>query len=415
MTKIFIGNNLKKTNNKLFLALMLIGCLLFGSLTPNNAHAATEALCTMIKDPGGSGKMIDNPQFKITKSTIVSDIVAKIKQRLTGITSKTYGIVIANISFLAALQGVLTLYIVIYGILFTTGMVPMKLYDFINRLIKIGIIVMLTSPSSWTFFNGYVITFFDSLTDNTILYITNAKATSVPIINSTISGLNSLSVLDSVVSKVISSKMFAALLAAALTNAYGPFYFLLLLLSILAFLKSLMTAMWVYIMSLVMKTLLYGLAPIFIPTILFQRTKHIFDGWVAQLVNATLQPILLFIFFIFFVKLLEGSLDSILQTPICFSQLPDGQRGSPFDVSFWRFMDFSTGEWKVNTKEWSLDKQFPLSIVSVLTFFTISEIASRFNTVVIQISSQISQATTNLSAGVEGAFGTMWSSFGAKK
>jgi type IV secretory pathway VirB6-like protein len=168
-------------------------------------------------------------------------------------------------------------------------------------------------------------------------------------------------------------------------------------LAILSFIRSLVTAMWVYVMSLVMKTLLYGLAPVFIPTLLINRTKHIFEGWVAQLVNATLQPILLFIFFVFFVKLLEGSIDNILHTPVCFSKLPEGWKGTGFDFSFWRFMSYSSGEWKVDTSGYdAVDKKFPISIVSVLTFLAIAEIANRFNQVVISISTQISNASTNL-------------------
>jgi type IV secretion system protein VirB6 len=151
-------------------------------------------------------------------------------------------------------------------------------------------------------------------------------------------------------------------------------------------------------MSLVMKTLLYGLAPIFIPTILFNRTKHIFEGWVAQLVNATLQPILLFIFFVFFVKLMEGAIDNILHTPVCFTKMPDGGWRSGIDFFFYRFMEYSGNGWKVDTDNFATDGKFPISIVAVLTFLAIAEIANRFNQVVISISNQIANSSTNLLA-----------------
>src|SRR6185436_2324103 len=100
-------------------------------------------------------------------------------------------------------------------------------------------------------------------------------------------------------------KMAVTLMAIFGTFPYGPIIGLILLMALGSFLKALMNALWVYLMSLVMKTLLFALAPIFIPCILFTRTRHLFDGWLNQIVNATLQPILLFAFFAFFAILIR--------------------------------------------------------------------------------------------------------------
>lgn len=402
MTNIYAQTDKKITDGslfrgKLFFMLAMVLSLMFINFSISSANAAAPATpkssCTMEEK---DGRWQTTEQFKTTGSTIISDIILSIKQRLFAVNFSMYNVVKLNPQYLLAVQAALTLYIVVYGILFATGMVQVKTYDIITRMVKIGIVISLLSLDSWLMFNKYVVSFFDQLTDNTIAYVTNTTITGIPMVNSFISGIPVMSEIDSAVSKVISAKMFATLMAAAADKNYGIFYLAVMGLAILSFLRSLVTALWVYVMSLVMKALLYGLAPVFIPTILFNRTKHIFEGWLAQLVNATLQPILLFIFFVFFVKLLEGSIDNLLSVPVCFTKLPEGWRGSGIDFSFWRFMEYSGTGWKINTGDYEFNKNYNVSIVSVLTFLAIAEIASRFNNVVISISTQISNASTNL-------------------
>jgi type IV secretory pathway VirB6-like protein len=408
MLKIFRKQNyMKNIHSKLLIILLLVGCLSFNILYSHNAYAATTAThCTADKDG------IENPEYSQTNITIISDVVMTIKVRLIGVTTAMYLFTTSNWGFIAAIQVTLTLYIIVYGISFMTGLISIKLHDFIIRLIKIAVIVSLIGPGSWYFFNRYLINFFDGIVDEIILYITVGALPKVsvitsttfleiisPILNSFTSGQSVFLLLDQAVGKIFSAKTIVGILALFTSTAYGKFYALILMISLWSFMRSLMTAMWVYIMSIVVRTILIGLAPIFIPTIMFQRTRHIFDGWLSQLISSALQPILLFVFFMFFIRLMQGTMDSIFVSPICFAELPKGWSGTAFDFSFWQFAvrDPTLG-WTNDPKAIKLSSQsnaYPVNEMAIYTFLLVSEIANRFNGVVIQIAAQIAQATSS--------------------
>jgi len=170
---------------------------------------------------------------------------------------------------------------------------------------------------------------------------------------------------------------------------------------------------------------LYALAPFFIPCILFSRTKHLFDGWLSQLVNACLQPIFLFTFFSFFAVLIEACLDQLFSTPVCWTAVKDAVKGAPFEGQFWRFAvwDCVTGNWVPFDGVWGFEGPqdtgcggqpvHPIGIVLPLTLWIISDLASRFNVVIIQIAHDISQTTTDFGRGIEKL--ADWASGGAAK
>ncbi len=402
-------DNKQMANYKLLSFILAAICfILIAVVASSNAIASTpppvaEQICSA--DSLG----VETDQFRVDPKTIITDIVLTIKLKLILMSTQIYNNISLHPGFIVSVRAAITLYIAIYGILFMSGMIPMTLYDFIIRCTKIGIVgMLLTATSSWAFFNDTVVRFFNGGTDELITYVTNSGRPALvtpplplPMPTDIVRSTGVFTGIDSAINKVISNKMFATLMATSLTGPYGPIMFVLLLGGVVLFLKSVLTAVWVYIMSLLLKTLLFGLAPIFIPTILFSRTRHLFDNWLNQLLGASLQPVLLFIFFIFFVQLMEGSLDNILSHPICWTKFPDGFRGSGFEFSFWRFMEFRGGTegWVMDEKEWTLDKGFPIPLISILTLLAIAEIASKFNDVVINIAMQIAQSSVNLNTG----------------
>lgn len=376
-----------------------------------NGNTETTPGCTV--DSSGN----DVQSFIQPVTYVISRIVKDVSIKLSLISAQIYNKLILQGDFLAAVTACIVLYIAIYGIMFMTGMIQISLHDFIVRLIKIGILVLLVTPTqSWLFFNTTVVKFFNESTNDIIDFLTmtgRPPGAGIPVIGTAIhsatAGSTAFLVIDGAVSKLISSKLIVTLFAISTNNVYGFLIGGLALWGIFQFLRSLFTALWVYIMSLVVKALLFGLAPIFIPTILFQRTRHLFDNWLNQIVNATLQPILLFIFYVFFIKLMEGSLDQILSHPVCWTKMPEGYRGSPFDFSFWRFAEMGPNGWRPSQTPAGPDTGFPIPIVEVLSFLLIADIANRFNEVVIRIASTISQASVDLSHGnpITGAMDSM--------
>jgi type IV secretory pathway VirB6-like protein len=384
------------------------------------------------------GTCTTDPQFIIPDvpagQGLLSTIVTDIQDTLSGISQAMFQTIAGDGGFQQIARAVLTLYIAVYGILFTFGMVQLTLFDFGVRMIKVGIIVTLLSPGAWGFFNNNVVTFFNDGTDEIIAEVTSISVGGISVPYDPQSGnAYPFAALDGVIAKAVSAKMWITLLAIVFTGPYGVIFALLLGFALRALIAALLTAMWVYLMSLVIKTLLFGLAPIFLVCILFNRTRHIFDGWLNQVVNACLQPILLFVFFAFFIKLMEGSIDNIITydspsnpPPVCWTEAADSVRGTPFEKHYWRFnIRNSAGEYEQYGGLWSwtgpeVDSNgqtlpvFPLDLLNILIFLMLAELATRFNSVVIQIAKDLAGASTDLMS-MQGSLSQWFSPAGGRQ
>jgi type IV secretory pathway VirB6-like protein len=351
----------------------------------------------------------DQPGFDVMPQNgggLIGIIVQNVKRILNTVSSQMYNGIIGDGTFIAAVKGGATLYIAIYGLMFTIGMVQVTISDLTIRCVKVGIVSMLIAGGSWNFFNGTVKYFFEQGTDDLI-----NQVTAIAVHGVAVNGAAPFSMLDQVLTKALSTKMIVTVMAIFTSGPYGVPAGLLIIAAIGAFLRSVFKAMWVYLMALVMKALLFGIAPMFIACILFTRTKHIFDGWLNQLLNASLQPILLFAFFAFFAKLIEASIDQVMQVPVCWTQMSEGMRGSRFAHMFWRFkVDSGNGmqefaglfgfEGPMPTMSGGIIQDIKkfFDPVVFITFFLLAELATRFNDIVIEVAKDIAGASTNLSA-----------------
>jgi type IV secretion system protein VirB6 len=353
----------------------------------------------------------DDPDFNVVPlggAGLIQILVTNIKNILGTIAANMYGSIIGNGTFVAAVRATATLYIAIYGLMFTVGIIQITISDLVIRGIKLAIVGLLISGSSMSFFADHVVRFFNDGTDELINVVTMIAVGGVNLPGGPASlgtGGGAFVVLDQVLNKMLSSQMIVIVMALFAHGPGGPIIALFLVTAIGAFMRSIFKAMWVYLMSLVMKTLLFGLAPIFIACLLFTRTKHLFDGWLNQLLNASLQPILLFAFFAFFARLVEACIDSVMTAPVCWTPMADGLRGSRFAEYFWRFkVDNAMFDGVVNftgpvKKDSSAQGNvIPIDIVVILMFLFLSELATRFNDIVIEVAKDISHAMTNFSA-----------------
>jgi type IV secretion system protein VirB6 len=356
----------------------------------------------------GDAACTDDPDFDaegMNGGGLISIIVQNIQRVLNTVSAQMYNGIIADGTFQTAVRATATLYIAILGIMFTVGMTPVTISDLTVRGVKLGIISILIGGGSWGFFSSTVVQFFNQGTDDLINQVTAIAVNGV-----SVDGDAPFAMLDEVLTKALSAKMIVTIMAIFTAGPYGPACGLLVIAGLGAFLRSIFKAMWVYLMSLVMKTLLFGIAPMFIACILFSRTKHLFDGWLNQVLNASLQPIMLFAFFAFFAKLIESSIDQVMGHPVCWTQMAEGMRGSRFAHYFWRFkVDSGNGpepftgttgfEGFIPTDSGGIMQyvQAFLDPVVFITFILLAELATRFNDIVIEVAKDIAGATTNLS------------------
>ncbi len=358
------------------------------------------------------GTCTHDPQFDIPYaasepgSGLISAIVTDIKGVVYASAGRIFVSIYYDNSFGEILAAAVAIYIAIYGILFTFGMVQLTVYDFFIRAVKLGIIAGLISQYFWTVWYDLVLflfTFFDEGTDDIIMELTSITVGGVA---GNYDPDTPFAILDQVIATAVSAKMAVTILAVFFTGPYGVIFGILLLLSLGSFLRALFTAIWVYLMAVVLRALLIGLSPVFLAFLLFTRTRHLFDGWLNQLVNASLQPIFLFTFFAFFVALILASMENILANPVCWTEWIDSVRGTPFAVHYWRFALWNddTGTWEPygGLRSWAgVDGEpdapvFPIDVMHILIFLMLAELASRFNHIIIMIASDIAGASTNL-------------------
>jgi len=375
------------------------------------ADAAAQAATIVPYEPPDT--CTDGPQFNTAAQGNVMSRVSLRVHSLTATLGETLFLtIVESTGFRAAVGGVLSLYVVIYGMLFMTGHVRASAYDFLIRCIKVGLIGVLLSSGAWTFFNTNVADFFRVATDDFIAQITNIT------IGGTAMGGEAgfpMQILDNALNKVISTNMGVHLLAMLFTPPYGFFYLVLLLIALWSFLSLLLTGIWVYLSAVVIRAFLIGLAPIFVVCLLFDRTKHLFIGWINQFFNACLQPIMLFSFLAFFVMMIlgpggnTGLIDQILNVPVCWTAANETLQGTPFSVHYWRFAisnpDWASGfepyggrwDWNGPIDAPTSPDVFPIQLLPLITFLVLAELGKRFSQMVLMIARELSSSSVDLS------------------
>lgn len=376
---------------RLVVLMLMMGC----SVTMHTAPAYAAGI------PHGSCTTDDIfKESDLGKQGLITILVKQIKEILESTQRDMYKAITSAGSFVSTVRAAITMYICFYGIMFTVGMVDITLIEFTRRMVKLGIVVALISGDSWALFNETFVKFFNDGTDEWISAMSAAAVGAE-------SGGEPFEVIDDALSTAISAKVAVNLMAMFFTPPYGPILGLLMALGAGSFVKAILQAAWVYLMSLIVKALLFGIAPIFLACILFQHTYYLFTGWLNQLINASLQPILLFTFLAFFFELIKAAISNIITTPVCWTEWGDSLRGSPFSVNYWRYALCEeenctpyTGKWGFTgaTTGGGEGPVFPVPVLGVITLVLLADLCSRFSSVVMTIASEIAQASMNLAS-----------------
>lgn len=341
-----------------------------GGLLPPGIGDAVEGNCT------------NTPAFAIPSEGrgIVSAVAEEITSILDGGARKMFESVLGSGAFRAAVNGTLVLFVAIYGIMITTGIINMTGSDGAVRLVKIGVITALLNEG-WGFFYKYVGGLFIGGTDDLVNLMTSIAVGATA---SSGDATRPLYVLDRTLALLFSGKMMPNLSGTAMSGPYGPIIALMVLIGVIFCMLALFRAVWVYLLSKVAMMLLFGLAPIFMVCLLFQRTKNLFDGWLSQLVSYSLQPIMLFAFFGFYSVLIQSSLTEILKVDFCWVSRPNVVSGLPFDPHYWAPM--ISGTPFTGTFDW---RNVPFNVVEILVFVLLSYVAWRYAGEVVNIAREI--------------------------
>lgn len=334
---------------------------------------------------------------------LITQIVDYLKEIIEDTTQALFEGIIGHGAFQGAVAAAFTLFVTLFGAAFLFGIVPFTFSQAFIRLMKIAVISAVIGPGAWQFFSETAVDFFNDGTDEIIDAVIGIATgdTSGPSVSDE-GTPQPFTKLENVVGDALSPEMMVSTITMLTTGPMGLGIGGMLGIGLIAFIQMLIKALRVYCISLVAKALLLGMAPIFIAFMMFEKTKQIFTGWINQLVNYSLQPIMLFAFLAFFVVLIESAIENILSVDICWTSM-EHMTGHHTETTFWRFVDEEgnpTGSdfsWEglvkciqagtMSCQDW------PVSIIDILAFLILSHLGYRFSDVVVNIATEIASST----------------------
>ena len=382
----------------LFCTLLLLGLVALPQpsyATPTNTSSPGDQQCTNFADRINASQQ-DVPG---AQKGILSDVYGFIKDVVGTATRTIFETFTGSPSYLRAINAAMILMVTFYAIGFMVGIVQPSFQQMLMRIVKVSFIYALISPGGWQFFSDNIVHFFQDGSDSLIIGIQQIATGIPPAPDAT-----PFYALDGIAKFVMHPDTLIALMGAFTSGPYGLAMGGLMTIAFFGFFKLIIRTLEVYAITFVARSLILGLAPIFLGFLLFDRTKNIFTAWVNSLINLSLQPVLMFVFLSFFLTLINTSAQKMLGSELCWTSFQT-VTGTSDLMSFWRFKDSTlnapiSGEM---TFEGSLEcllnpstatkcKAFPISIIDILSFLILVYLATRFADVVDKISSELSNA-----------------------
>ncbi len=409
------------------IALLLVICFNDASFA-QNAGGTNIPLDTCSNTPGGFFDY--NKEGQATK--MLQDVVTEIYADVNEVTGKLYSSFVSPQaaffgigSYMTVVTALMTLAIVFFAISFIFGFISLTGWQVISLLFRLGFVIWLISPESAVLAqaepvnNGNMNVFLANFSLQHLLYVFFMDIPNEMIEIMINIGMGTpdaeltgdisrpFTLLDQIIQVVFSPRMIVTVIASFGAGPYGPLMAAALGWAIFSLFMCLLKAVQVYVLALVIKSILIGLSPVFFPMMLFQRTRQIFTGWINQLVNFSLQPILLFAFLAFFANLVESAAKDLLpeeDVHVCYVK-SGKQAATPFEMHNWRYMCCPKGgkcqpyEGE-HTYNGPVDckggPKFPMNHISLIVFLLLTHIMKQLATVAVGIAAEISQGMTKL-------------------
>lgn len=222
-------------------------------------------------------------------SVVYGELVEPLKSTYNSLTQDMYQRLVTNNYLGNIARTSLTLYIIIYGLMFLAGAVQITISDIVARVVKIGIVIAMFSPTSWNFFNNNLFVIF---TQGSEYLLTN-------VIGATSNTGNIFGFIDPIFDRYTNGNIWALLFIQLFQLHNGlAFFALLTIYSLLTYLRSVLEIIVNYCLAFLGVAVMISLAPFFIILILFERTRSMFEAWLSTLFSYMIQPTVLLVFFL---------------------------------------------------------------------------------------------------------------------
>lgn len=257
---------------------------------------------------GDFSALILNPLFEVLKDkiTVASQMIFRNMICYGGDTASCK-------NFFNYIRGLLSLYIMLYGIMFLLGMVEINQIDLVIRVVKIAIVAGLMNEKTFDLFTNYVFEFVTGFSDQMISNMAGYSMFSTGTVS------NPFMFMDEIMSKIFFSKtFFGQLLALISMGISGILYFVIIFITLGIIIVVMLRAIAVYIMAFMAIAVLIGLAPLFLTFMLFDFTRYLFDNWIKFTVRYMIEPVIMLAGIIILTQLFTIYLDFALGYSVCW-------------------------------------------------------------------------------------------------
>lgn len=355
----------------------------------------------------------------LLESQIITKVIAKIKEQVIGedgnwgATQQVFDGLVESEYYKSAIASMFILAIVFYGVGVSTGILQVTFGDAVIRLAKIGVITYIVG--NWDSFYGTIAIFFINGTDELLAIFLSALADLNqlhPDLANENGVLDIFGLLDRFIALIFSQHMVAIISAlfsplGQKAGPYGLVYALVLGLSISYLASAVLRVVTVYALSIFAKALLFALAPIFLAFMLFNQTKPMFDSWLKQLINYSLQPVIVIAFIGLFIGLIAPLLTEVLQQNVCYRSASGGANA----LGGWGFVDAETDAALV----FGVSTELPIALQTLLLLFFFSWLFGQYigfaeqiaTALTVTVSGNLSDAAAWLNARPDKAGGSL--------
>lgn len=231
---------------------------------------------------GASGGMGAMPE---KQWGIASQMVRAIPIITKGTVEKIYKNATSNAEYQGIVTAAFLLSAIIYAACLAVGAAHIDAWEIIKKIVMFGVIFALITD--WDVFNTFIFAPSNYLVDGMIALFGNLFT------SQEFGGFNGIFAGADKILSVIFSSGFHKIIAASIVSGFGGFFMGLMLFFLFFTLFSVvLDVVKIFLVAYIGRILLLAILPIILLSLLFANTKSIFDGWLEQFMNLTLQPIM---------------------------------------------------------------------------------------------------------------------------
>ena len=218
--------------------------------------------------------------------------------RSGGVANLLFNNMINSQRFQSIIRIAAALSVIIYGICIVTGMVQSSASELTKKVFKFGTVFVLLQPYAWEFFNKYLFSaMIDGARDLAAFTTVPPPATPGAERPQDIIGGNEKYIfgpLADMVERLLDFSIWKLILALIFAGPFGTIFFVFLQMTLFSLLEGTFMVFLTYVSSMLIMGILISIAPLFIITLLFQSTSHIFKEWIKILISNMITIVLVF-------------------------------------------------------------------------------------------------------------------------